>query len=82
MMERQGAVGGSAAVNREMRRWIFDAAAWIVGATLALLLVAEATAGVGRALPPLGATQVACSACCPGLAQRGAADERGVCSPR
>jgi hypothetical protein len=34
-----------AAGDRETRRWIFDAIAWLLGIVLAALLVAEAAAG-------------------------------------
>lgn len=34
-------------VDRETRRWVFDAVAWLAGIVLAAALVAEAAAGAG-----------------------------------
>jgi hypothetical protein len=38
-------------LDRETRRWVFDAVAWLAGIVLAAVLVAEAAAGTAAVAP-------------------------------
>jgi len=49
-MNRQGLDSG---LDRETRRWVFDAVAWLAGIAMAALLVAEAAA-VAPTVAPTG----------------------------